>query len=65
MNKDKLKQCPFCGGEPKLETIPIDFAYAMHEMYFVRCLKCGSQIRKTDKRDKAIDLWNRRVGDEK
>lgn len=65
MNKDKLKQCPFCGGEPKLEVIPIDYAAAMHEMYFIRCLNCGVQIRKTYKRSKALDLWNRRIGDEK
>lgn len=57
---DKLKPCPFCGGEANVQEIEYD------KTYFVRCSnikKCSvlpytfSFANITD----AIDAWNRRA----
>ena len=47
---EKLKHCPFCGGEAKvLDGTPL---------HMVICTKCNSN---TSWRWKAIDIWNKRT----
>lgn len=50
----KLKPCPFCGGEAKLErgTTQLD--------NFVYCSDCGSGTRFFNTKQSAIETWNRR-----
>ena len=50
----KLKPCPFCGGEAKLErgTTQLD--------NFVYCSDCGSGTRFFNTKQSAIEAWNRR-----
>ena len=61
---DKLKPCPFCGGEAALHKI----AFFKHEAY-VRCKTCGvrtlefSSATMEDAKLKAIEAWNRRAGE--
>ena len=57
---EKLKPCPFCGGEAKR------FAKRRPDSYigwYVRCSKCSSlmtpYLRKTLK--EAVELWNENV----
>lgn len=59
---DELKPCPFCGGKAK-------FIYAM-PYNAVRCVKCkvfGTTVvdryEQQDGKERAIQLWNRRVND--
>lgn len=48
---DKLKQCPFCGGEADTEW---------HHGYFgVRCKSCYAEVTADGMND-AIELWNTR-----
>lgn len=52
---EKLKPCPFCGGEAEL-----------YENYYhgcnIYCLECGVEF-ECDSKEEAIEAWNRRVSD--
>lgn len=61
---EKLKPCPFCGGEAHLfgiETIGASVAY------FVKCVgnksKCAGPIytKYCDTKERAAEVWNTRV----
>ena len=57
---DKLKPCPFCGGEAyvwlNLET----------DNYDVECLECGCDFQQHyGCVDEAIEAWNRRVDNDR
>lgn len=54
MSEEKLKSCPFCGGEAR--TIPYSF-----EDFAVRCKECGCGTGIYDTEEEAIEAWNRRV----
>lgn len=71
---DGLKQCPFCGGEPKLMVCDGSGSYyadigtavfygreMTHKL--IRCSKCGVRTKAylTDKR--LLKGWNRRTGE--
>ena len=58
---DKLKPCPFCGGDAG--TIEV-FAYGRVAGYFVSCEKCGCQLKSYTSNQNAIKAWNKRKGDE-
>ena len=73
---DKLKSCPFCGGEAYLETSHRAFIKARTtKVAFVRCTKCEARSGRVPLSDygctsisveankKAINAWNRRAGD--
>lgn len=55
---EKLKPCPFCGGEARLSR---DF----QTFHFVRCEDCGLGTQFRQWRGKAIRAWNRRTPKEK
>ena len=44
---DKLKKCPFCGGEA--------------EIFWVICKECTAETKDFDTKEEAIEAWNRRV----
>lgn len=50
---NKLKKCPFCGGEARI------MGYFMKWVY---CTECLSQTGVIDTEEEAIEAWNRRVG---
>lgn len=49
---DKLKPCPFCGGESRLIG---------HSPYSITCCKCRATTVFCNTPEKAIDAWNNRV----
>ena len=57
MSEIKLKPCPFCGSE-KLQGV--EYAYVC----YIKCRNCGATgAHYIMNGDKAIDAWNRRVGE--
>lgn len=57
---DKLKPCPFCGGESDCNND--GFMKARNFMWAVECLTCGVTTDFFDTKSEAVDAWNRRVG---
>lgn len=66
----KLKECPFCGGEPYLEERSRVVARGEKtRAAYVRCTVCGARQGWVDiyehgrkkAKEIAIDLWNQRV----
>ena len=51
---NKLKPCPFCGGEPELKKTGA--------WRWIEC-KCGVNTEWELDKKKVIDIWNRRVSD--
>lgn len=51
---EKLKPCPFCGGEAKIMK--------MGYPHWVYCCECGAKVhgRTNDEKD-SIKAWNRRA----
>ena len=71
----ELKPCPFCGNEVKDMDININYYHGSVEQMSVSCIGCGSKITVNasvirhwgDGKpvEDAIDVWNKRAGDEK
>ena len=58
MEDEKLKTCPFCGGEAELKTA--------NDGWRVRCTKCTCNIVVFSKYSKnVIEKWNTRTESEK
>lgn len=55
----ELKPCPFCGGKPYIQK---SLDVARNKFYSVKC-HCGVLIHFQDKQYKAVEIWNRRVGE--
>ena len=58
---EKLRECPFCGGEAKLE----DMGWPHH----VYCMGCGARVTgkgyaEEGEKD-AIERWNSRIYDDR
>ena len=51
MSNIKLKPCPFCGGEAKLQGITV---------VWIKCKQCGVSTWGFKEEKRAIDLWNSR-----
>ena len=51
---DKLKPCPFCGGEAIIEGCD-------DTLWSVICKKCAASIDYNETKQEAIEAWNRRV----
>ena len=60
--KEKLKPCPFCGGEAKLYSRAIDWLLSEH---LVRCKKCHCETDVYDTKEEATEAWNRRYKGDK
>lgn len=65
MDKCKLKPCPFCGCEAVLKKVPDKLI----KPYYVRCdnRECAVMVATCyrETAEEAIELWNRRVNDDK
>lgn len=63
---DKLKPCPFCGGEAIINEIPphthviATFMPDCKGMCFIECSQCSCGIGE-DTKELAIERWNRRT----
>jgi len=58
MSDEKLKPCPFCGGDAETETTVLHFT--------VRCIYCPAEIQSDSKfKEFTINNWNKRVEPEK
>jgi len=56
---DKLKPCPFCGGEGCVQEHVFK---GLTNTYGVVCLDCGAEIRQFYRtEEEAIKAWNRRA----
>lgn len=67
---NKLKPCPFCGGDADMVTVArAECPYRPHEV-FVSCNMCGVKTPVIVVRpeycayDKAVEAWNRRATNE-
>lgn len=59
---DKLKPCPFCGGEAKLhEAYDIE---GNHAVWRILCTECNMVTAYYNTPDCVVDAWNRRSNDE-
>ena len=56
---NKLKPCPFCGGNANTYHNP--FTVAEH---YVSCNNCNAKTDVYFKKKQAIEAWNRRANDE-
>ena len=57
---DKLKSCPFCGGEAK--TVEIGFFFDTESSYGIKCNRCHAcSSMRCGSEEEAIEAWNRRV----
>ena len=61
MSEQKLKPCPFCGGEAKLKIIPKYYG----DIYWVKCEECNAETPSDFEKDEAIEAWNRRANDDR
>ena len=55
---EKLKPCPFCGGEAELEDNLVGFKFT------VQCKECFSMTDGYFTSEEAIAAWNRRVSND-
>ena len=49
---EKLKPCPFCGGNVKIHLSPTK------KSRFIQCTKCLITTKKFKKRDRVIHEWD-------
>lgn len=57
---DKLRECPFCGGEAKVrETGYRKWDGSHRRFYIVECQCCCANI-EADTKEEAIKAWNKR-----
>lgn len=50
---DKIKSCPFCGGE-------VEKDWGIPSLYWVRCIECGAEGGQYPSLKEAIEAWNTR-----
>lgn len=68
--KKKIKPCPFCGGEARLEHPSGPYMEPYKGASMVECTNCHAMTRsfsvatEYSSDDKAIEAWNRRVKDQ-
>ena len=51
---DKLKPCPFCGGEAIIDGCD-------ETLWIVICKECNASIGYKETKEEAIEAWNRRI----
>lgn len=66
---EKLKRCPFCGGEAeeqylKRKKLFAKFRYPnVTHVVYIRCKVCAAASGIKWTRENAIEAWSRRVGE--
>lgn len=59
---EKLKPCPFCGGEGRVFE---DTSFGVdNPLYRVFCGMCLVKTDTAYRREDAIEIWNRRANDD-
>ena len=58
MSEEKLKSCPFCGGEASVYQA--GYMYSAPQ-YYIFCDECGCETPVFNTEQDAIEAWNRRV----
>lgn len=67
MRNEKLKPCPFCGGEAEITK---SYGLPLDGYVYVECLNCGASVRRIKisadycANDKAVELWNKGRADD-
>lgn len=51
MSDERLKPCPFCGGEATVVG---------HNIFFVKCTNCEIETLLYRHKDRAVEYWNTR-----
>ena len=60
---DKLKPCPFCGGN-EITIRQIEYAGIIEPRFYAQCRNCFAQTGPGWITEKgAVEAWNRRVSD--
>ncbi|MBQ9564189.1 MAG: Lar family restriction alleviation protein [Synergistaceae bacterium] len=60
---DKLKPCPFCGGEAVLDFVDDD-AWYVHCIDYDGDCDMRPHTKSYETPEEAIEVWNRRANDE-
>lgn len=68
----QLRECPFCGGLAQIRYTgngsgPLGYTsntLMRSKPGFIRCLRCGAETARNMRVCRAIEKWNRRVGDD-
>ena len=65
---EKLKPCPFCGGEadyyPADPNIQLEYEAERWGNIWVQCMECGASTIECDSFAEASEKWNRRADNE-
>lgn len=64
MTNNKLKPCPFCGGEAKFHlcaNLENETLRAVYSGYGIHCCKCGTATPPHESKELAIEAWNNRA----
>ena len=68
---DKLKPCPFCGGEAKYQTKTKCLGHGEYfDFVFISCVDCGCSVKSKkpydqDQKQTVTKNWNRRADNER
>ena len=60
---DKLKPCPFCGGDAMLIGRPLHFNHMFDDgerAYHIECSLCWVRTPEVTDEESAVNSWNRR-----
>ena len=62
--EERMKPCPFCGGEAKLvkRKFKVGF-YPSGGTYYIHCKKCLVTTQPRTSAESVIETWNRRTND--
>lgn len=60
MNQIKLKLCPFCDSEAKMNMAKDADGYKLQ--FYVSCMTCYARTRAFGSEDVAVKAWNHRSG---
>lgn len=64
MNENKLKPCPFCGGEASVEVGEEVHSFESmypYKLFMAECRICGASTMLFETEEKARDAWNERT----
>jgi len=67
---EKLKRCPFCGGEARVSTYVVERGITVASAAQCECKECGATTKEVKDKEgdgsfvsNAIEAWNRREDD--